>query len=136
MGCAGLIGVMTHDKSAIFDIVDIFDGKTWTWTTARLSVARAFLSATSLPSKGLAIFAGGVNGAMQGPCSCRNSTVLMRLDRRLWNFAHCGHLRRSDEDVVDCAAERWPCCTYSDVAAVTRTGAICRRFPRWCVATV
>jgi hypothetical protein len=73
---------MTDDKAFTYDFVDIFDANTWTWTTAQLSVARAFLSATSLPSKGLAIFAGGVNGAMQGPCSCRNSAVLMRLDRR------------------------------------------------------
>jgi hypothetical protein len=75
------MGTRTGDKSAIFDIVDIFDGNTWTWTTARLSVARAFLAATSLPSKGLAIFAGGVNGAKQGPCSCENNTVLMQLNR-------------------------------------------------------
>jgi hypothetical protein len=44
--------------------VDIFDGKTRTWSTARLSESRASLAATSLPSQGLAIFAGGFNGAL------------------------------------------------------------------------
>jgi hypothetical protein len=43
--------------------VDIFDGKDGTWHTAQLSVARYWLSATSLPSQGLALFAGG-----QGAC--------------------------------------------------------------------
>jgi hypothetical protein len=43
--------------------VDIFDGIIGTWHTAKLSVARSFLSATSLPSQGLALFAGG-NGAL------------------------------------------------------------------------
>jgi hypothetical protein len=39
--------------------VDIFDGATRTWSTARLSAGRAALTATSLPSQGLALFAGG-----------------------------------------------------------------------------
>ena len=43
-------------------VVDIFDGKSETWSTARLSIARQDLVATSLPSHGLAIFAGGFNG--------------------------------------------------------------------------
>jgi hypothetical protein len=34
-----------------------------TWTTASLSVARESLAATSLPNDGLAIFAGGYDGA-------------------------------------------------------------------------
>ncbi len=40
-------------------VVDIFDGNVDQWRTAKLSVARGFLSATSLPSQGLALFAGG-----------------------------------------------------------------------------
>jgi hypothetical protein len=32
------------------------------WSTAVLSVARQYLSATSLPNQGLAIFAGGYTG--------------------------------------------------------------------------
>jgi hypothetical protein len=39
--------------------VDIFDGTSGKWSTARLSVARYGLAATSLPSQGLALFAGG-----------------------------------------------------------------------------
>jgi hypothetical protein len=42
------------------DAVDIFDGKAGTWSTAKLSVARDQFSATSLPSQGLALFAGGL----------------------------------------------------------------------------
>ncbi len=42
-----------------FNVVDIFDGNDGTWHTAQLSVARYYLSATSLPSQGLALFAGG-----------------------------------------------------------------------------
>ncbi len=41
------------------DVVDIFDAKSGTWSTAKLSVARWGFSATSLPSQGLALFAGG-----------------------------------------------------------------------------
>ena len=39
--------------------VDIFDATSGRWTTAALSVARGYLAATSLPSQGFAIFAGG-----------------------------------------------------------------------------
>jgi hypothetical protein len=45
--------------SQVFDVVDIFNGITGTWSTAVLSVARTALAATSLPNHGLAIFAGG-----------------------------------------------------------------------------
>ncbi len=41
------------------NVVDIFDGSSGRWSTAALSVARYNLAATSLPSQGLAIFAGG-----------------------------------------------------------------------------
>ena len=45
--------------------VDIFDATSGRWTTAALSVARGSLAATSLPVQGLAIFAGGQNGAYE-----------------------------------------------------------------------
>ncbi len=41
------------------DVVDIFNAIAGTWSTAKLSLARRDLSATSLPSQGLALFAGG-----------------------------------------------------------------------------
>ena len=44
------------------NVVDIFDATAGTWSTAALSVARYYLAATSLPSQGLAIFAGGKAG--------------------------------------------------------------------------
>ncbi len=44
------------------DVVDIFDGSSGRWSTANLSVARYYVSATSLPNQGLAIFAGGQTG--------------------------------------------------------------------------
>jgi hypothetical protein len=40
--------------------VDIFNASSGLWSTAVLSVARAMIAATSLPSQGLAIFAGGL----------------------------------------------------------------------------
>ena len=47
------------DRDNMSNVVDIFDATAGTWSTAALSVARGSLAATSLPSAGLAIFAGG-----------------------------------------------------------------------------
>ncbi len=44
---------------AYFNTVDIYDASTGRWTTAALSRSRSALTATSLPSQGLAMFAGG-----------------------------------------------------------------------------
>ncbi len=44
--------------------MDIFDGRSGRWSTAILTVARQYLAATSLPSQGLALFAGG-NASMR-----------------------------------------------------------------------
>ncbi len=41
------------------NVVDIFNVRAGTWSTAALSQARGFLAATSLPDAGVAIFAGG-----------------------------------------------------------------------------
>ncbi len=49
----------TADAVSVFNVVDIFDAKISTWHTAQLSVARGGFVATSLPSQGLALFAGG-----------------------------------------------------------------------------
>jgi hypothetical protein len=51
------------DASVAVNTVDIFNATSGVWTTAALSVARYDLAATSLPNDGLAIFAGGCNGA-------------------------------------------------------------------------
>ena len=45
--------------SGFSNVVDIFHATAGTWSTAALSVARVGLAATSLPSAGLAFFAGG-----------------------------------------------------------------------------
>ncbi len=42
-------------------IVDIFNVRAGTWSTAALSQARDGLAATSLPDAGVAIFAGGTS---------------------------------------------------------------------------
>jgi hypothetical protein len=47
------------DRGTSFDAVDIFHASTGKWSTARLSVARGNIAATSLPNLGVAIFAGG-----------------------------------------------------------------------------
>jgi hypothetical protein len=41
------------------NVVDVLNVTAGTWSTAALSVARAYLAATSLPNLGVAIFAGG-----------------------------------------------------------------------------
>jgi hypothetical protein len=45
--------------SVFVSTVDIFNASSGLWTTATLSEPRYYLAATSLPSAGLAIFAGG-----------------------------------------------------------------------------
>ena len=47
------------DEGGVRGTVDIFNATSGVWTNATLSVARVNLAATSLPSEGLAIFAGG-----------------------------------------------------------------------------
>ncbi len=46
------------------DVVDVFDAGSGRWSTAALSMARYSLAATSLPSQGLAIFAGGTTDGL------------------------------------------------------------------------
>ncbi len=46
------------------DVVDIFDSTSSTWSTAVLSVARGYGTATSLPNLGLALFAGGSDSTL------------------------------------------------------------------------
>ncbi len=49
---------LTHGATdGLSDVVDVFHRSTWTWSTARLSVARNALIATSVGDE--AIFAGG-----------------------------------------------------------------------------
>ena len=47
--------------NAPVNTVDIFNATSGVWSTAALSVARQYLTATSLPNHGLAIFAGGAS---------------------------------------------------------------------------
>jgi hypothetical protein len=51
-----------HQAAGTSDRVDIFNGLTGAWTAASLSAARSYLTATSLPDKGIVLFAGGFNG--------------------------------------------------------------------------
>ncbi len=46
------------------DVVDIFNANAGTCSTARLSLARRDLSVTSLPSQGMALFAGGAGALL------------------------------------------------------------------------
>jgi hypothetical protein len=50
-------------KEGFSDVVDIFNVTAGSWSTAVLSKARANLASTSLPSAGIAVFAGGNIGA-------------------------------------------------------------------------
>ena len=51
-------------RSTYSNVVDIFDVSSGRWSTAALSVARKYPSATSLPNQGLAIFAGGTTDGL------------------------------------------------------------------------
>ncbi len=58
--------------------MDIFDASSGRWSTAALSLARANLAATSLPSQGLALFAGDLS-FLSGLCFCFALLVLRNL---------------------------------------------------------
>ncbi len=47
-------------STGVVNTLDMFNVTSGMWTTAALSIARAYLAATSLPNDGLAIFAGGL----------------------------------------------------------------------------
>jgi hypothetical protein len=51
--------LMHCTANGVSNVVDIYNAISGTWSTAVLSVARPLLAATSLPSLGVAIFAGG-----------------------------------------------------------------------------
>ena len=55
--------------SGASDVVDIFNASSRSWRTARLSTARADLSAASLPALGLAFFAGS-GRPITSVCEC------------------------------------------------------------------
>ena len=59
--CACLMPCAVDDYSrySYSSVVDIFNVRAGTWSTAALSQARFNLAATSLPDAGVAIFAGG-----------------------------------------------------------------------------
>ena len=52
------------DQNATASAAYLVKTSAGTWHTAQLSVARSVLSATSLPSQGLALFAGGASALM------------------------------------------------------------------------
>ena len=62
IACASLMPCAGDYGSS--NAVDIFNVTSGAWSTAALSVARSSLAATSLPSQGLAIFAGGYDGVL------------------------------------------------------------------------
>lgn len=45
-------------------VVDIYNANSGRWSAASLSEARKHVAATSLPSQGLALFAGGLTGVI------------------------------------------------------------------------
>ncbi len=54
------------DTNGYSSVVDIFNVRAGTWSTAALSQARGYLAATSLPDAGVAIFAGGLCTSCDG----------------------------------------------------------------------
>jgi hypothetical protein len=64
---------MLFAASPFSNAVDIFNVSSGNWSTAVLSVGREGLAATSLPSDGVAIFAGG------GSTCCHVDFVFLRV---------------------------------------------------------
>ena len=63
--CACLMPCAAGDN-VYSSVVDIFNVRAGTWSTAALSQARGYLLATSLPDAGVAIFAGGYSTSCDG----------------------------------------------------------------------
>ncbi len=59
LACCCLLMCLAEFSDTPSNVVDIFDANSGRWSTAALSQARGYFAATSLPSQGLAIFAGG-----------------------------------------------------------------------------
>jgi hypothetical protein len=59
IACASLTPCAAEDGIGYSNAVDIFNATSGAWSAAALSVNRSGLAATSLPSVGVAIFAGG-----------------------------------------------------------------------------
>ncbi len=64
-------------NSVFSNVVDIFNVRAGTWSTAALSQPRGYLAATSLPNAGVTIFAGGgctscdgLFGVLRDGCGC------------------------------------------------------------------
>ena len=73
--------------------VDLFNAITGNWSTAVLSEGRQELVATSLPNRGLAIFAGGVRTSCDCYCDdCRGGcgvTCMCECGAVWWRMMHC-----------------------------------------------
>ena len=73
----GVVLTIAWSDGNFFSVVDIFNAKTGTWSTAAISKARIFLVATSLPDQGLAMFAGGTCESCDICCSgCREAWIV------------------------------------------------------------
>ena len=64
MTCACLMPCVV--SGGYSSVVDIFNVRAGTWSTAALSQGRGGLAATSLPDAGVAIFAGGYSTSCDG----------------------------------------------------------------------
>jgi hypothetical protein len=71
--------------------VDIFDGKTKTWSASQLWNSFCFLAATSLPLQGMVLFAGG-EGSLQVQCA-------KRLQHDDWTVKR--HRTKQNDDSID-----------------------------------
>jgi hypothetical protein len=67
----------------VLDDVDVYNSTTGAWSTARLSVARAFIAATSVGN--VAIFAGGQENG--GALRCMDSGIV---DFYFFSLLHLG----------------------------------------------
>ncbi len=89
--CHGLAlfagGTSSVGDCTSLDIVDIFNASTASWSTAVLSVGRFWLAAASLPSLGLAFFAGGKTACQASPVDVVD---IFNASNRSWSTAALG----------------------------------------------
>ena len=85
-------------KGNPFSTVDIFNATSRTWRTASLSVPRSYMASTSLPNRGIALFAGGMS-ALYGLTVDNDCRVFFNL---IWLFMlHVAVASGSAVDTVD-----------------------------------
>jgi hypothetical protein len=152
--CAGMAYdidcfLMRATAGALSEVVDLYDSGTRRWSTAQLSQARSYLSATSVGA--VAVFAGGLGGKLLRSffffllCEglliavvrcvmgtwvfvCRDGVRYRLLSYarhcRWWFIQRCGLVRQRNRTMVDGSAQSGALVSFSDIC--WSGGCVCR----------